>query len=103
MSLTMHWQRAMNGESITFRPRGNSMAGLVPNGALVEVQPWCPEELKIGDVVLAKVKGSIYLHKITAIDGQRFQIGNNKGGINGWTSGDKIAGKCVSVNGAPRP
>lgn len=34
--------------------------------------------------MLCKVNGTEYLHLIKAIQGSRFQIGNNKGRINGW-------------------
>ena len=36
-----------------------------------------------GDVVLCKVNGRHYLHLVKAIQGKRFQIGNNRGRING--------------------
>jgi hypothetical protein len=43
------------------------------------------------------LKGSEYLHLVKAIDGERFQIGNNRGRINGWISRSGIFGRCVSV------
>jgi hypothetical protein len=46
-------------------------------------------------VVLCKVHGTYYLHLITAKDGQRFQISNNKGHVNGWTK--TIFGKVTKV------
>jgi len=36
-----------------------------------------------GDVVLVKVKGTVYLHLITALEKERVQIGNNRGRIIG--------------------
>lgn len=73
------------GETVQFRPRGNSMTGLVNDGQLVTVSP-CTAAA-VGYVVLCKVTGRQYLHKVTAIDhgGRGYQIGNNKGHINGWT------------------
>jgi hypothetical protein len=47
--------------------------------------------------VLCKVNGREYLHLIKAISGERFQIGNNRGRINGWVSANAIFGKCVRV------
>ena len=44
-----------------------------------------------------RVKGSDYLHLIKAIDRGRFQIGNNRGGINGWVGEGSIYGKAVKV------
>jgi hypothetical protein len=47
--------------------------------------------------VLCKVGGTQYLHLIKAIRGPSFQIGNNRGGINGWISRNNIYGVCVRV------
>jgi SOS-response transcriptional repressor LexA len=71
------------------------MTGKVDDGDLVTVQPVTPESLEVGDVVLCKVHGTYYLHLITAKDGQRFQISNNKGHVNGWTK--TIFGKVTKV------
>ena len=86
-----------NGETVQFRPRGNSMQGKVDSGQLCTVQPVDPESLHVGDFVLCKVNGAQYLHLIKAIQGKRFQIGNNKGRINGWVSGNSIYGKCTRI------
>lgn len=50
-----------------------------------------------GDIVLCKVNGSEYLHLIKAIQGQRFQIGNNRGRINGWIGSNAIFGICTKI------
>ena len=71
------------GQTVRIRPRGHSMKGRVNDGDFVTVAPCEPEALCVGDIVLVRVKGSDYLHLIKAIDGERFQIGNNRGGING--------------------
>jgi hypothetical protein len=42
-----------------------------------------PDMLPRGDVVLVKVKGTVYLHLITALEKERVQIGNNRGRIIG--------------------
>jgi hypothetical protein len=34
---------------------------------------------------------------IKAIDGVRFQIGNNRGGINGWVGKNAIFGMAIKV------
>lgn len=85
------------GETVQFRPRGNSMRGKIESGQLCTVAPVTEEDLEVGDIVLCKVNGSQYLHLIKAIDGERFQIGNNRGRINGWVSRHAIYGKCVRV------
>jgi hypothetical protein len=73
------------------------MAGQVESGQLCTVEPVDSASLQVGDIVLCKVKGREYLHLIKAIQGERFQIGNNRGRINGWASAGAIFGRCVKV------
>src|SRR5262249_49354089 len=79
-----HIEKLRAGETVSFRPRGNSMSGKIESGQLCTVVPLDPELLQVGDIVLCKVNGQEYLHLVKAIQGQRFQIGNNRGRINGW-------------------
>jgi hypothetical protein len=60
--------------------------------------------LKTGMIVLARVSGRVYLHKITAVDygRHRVQIGNNRGGINGWTAYEKVYGIYRPDGDTPR-
>lgn len=86
------------GETVSFRPRGHSMKGKIESGQLCTVEPVAEfEALEKGDIVLCKVNGNEYLHLIKAINGKRFQIGNNRGRINGWIGTNAIFGKCVKV------
>jgi hypothetical protein len=94
-----HIENLRSGESVSFRPRGNSMSGKIESGQLCTVSPVDPGAVKVGDIVLCKVNGWEYLHMVKAIQGQRFQIGNNRGRINGWVSGNAIFGKCIAVGG----
>jgi hypothetical protein len=94
---TLHIGKLLGGETVSFRPRGNSMVGIIESGQLCTVEPVDPETLSIGDVVLCKVNGSEYLHLIKAIQGNRFQIGNNRGRINGWITANSIFGRCIRV------
>ena len=80
-----------------FRPRGNSMSGKIESGQLCAVEPVNGDGLKVGDIVLCKVNGREYLHLIKAIQGERFQIGNNRGRINGWITARAIFGKCTKI------
>jgi uncharacterized protein YfaA (DUF2138 family) len=73
------------------------MSGKIESGQLCTVEPVDPTTLEVGDIVLCKVNGYQYLHLIKAIQGSRFQIGNNRGRINGWVSHSAIYGKCVSI------
>ena len=85
------------GETVSFRPRGNSMSGKIETGQLCTVEKVDPDTLQVGDIVLCKVKGHEYLHLVKAIQGKRFKIGNNRGRINGWITSKSIYGKCVKV------
>jgi hypothetical protein len=90
------------GEVVAFRPRGASMSGKIESGQLCTVEPIGDAAmLAVGDIVLCKVKGNDYLHLIKAISrasaGQRFQIGNNRGFINGWISAGSIFGRCIEI------
>jgi hypothetical protein len=85
------------GETVSFRPRGNSMPGKIESGQLCTVAPVVPKTLDVGDIVLCKVNGREYLHLVKAIQGPRFQIGNNRGRINGWVSANAIFGKLVAI------
>ena len=60
------------------------MKGKVESGQLCTVEPVDAATIKVGDIVLCKVNGKQYLHLVKAIQGKRFQIGNNRGRINGW-------------------
>lgn len=87
-----------NGETVSFRPRGHSMRGKIESGQLCTVAPVADyAALQKGDIVLCKVNGNEYLHLIKAIQGLRFQIGNNRGRINGWVGTNAIFGKCINI------
>lgn len=87
----------LQGRSIKFRPRGNSMTGRIDSGDLVEVVPITNSPAK-NDIVLCKVNGNQFLHLVTAVRGNQFQISNNHGHVNGWTTLDKIYGVVISVS-----
>lgn len=81
-----HISDLQEGKVVQFRPKGNSMAGRIESGQLVTVSPLTGITPQVGDAVLCKVSGNQYVHLIKAIDSDgRYQIGNNKGHINGWT------------------
>jgi SOS-response transcriptional repressor LexA len=90
-------QALQRGETVKIRPRGHSMRGRVNDGDTVTLAPCEAGSLNVGDVVLVRVKGNIYLHLIKAINGERFLIGNNRGGINGWVGPQAIYGIAVKV------
>jgi len=91
-------EKLQAGERVSFRPRGNSMSGKVESGQLVTLEPAGEKSVHVGDVVLCKVNGVQYLHLVKAISGERYQIGNNCGRINGWTSRKNIFGIVTQVS-----
>ncbi len=100
MSWAKHAKDALErGETVQVRPRGHSMKGKVNSGDLVTLEPCDVASLAVGDIVLVRVRGTDYLHLIKAIDGGRFQIGNNRGGINGWVREGAIFGLATRVEG----
>jgi len=95
---TAYIAKLKNGETVQFRPRGHSMKGKIESGQLCTVEPITDfEGLQKGDIVLCKVNGAEYLHLIKAVNYARFQIGNNRGRINGWIGTNAIFGKCVKI------
>ncbi|MER5887866.1 S24 family peptidase [Streptomyces sp. NPDC001941] len=96
--------RVSAGETVEFRPSGHSMTPLIRDRQQVRVSPALPATLERGDIVLARVAGTVYLHLVSAVDhaNRRVQISNNQGRTNGWTSHDKVFGICVAVEGTER-
>jgi hypothetical protein len=92
-----HIAKLQMGEVVQFRPRGHSMQGRIESGQLCTVEPVDSATLRVGDIVLCKVNGRQYIHLIKAIQRGRVQIGNNRGGINGWVSAGAIYGRCSRV------
>ena len=98
-------QRVAGGETVVFHPTGNSMVPLVRSHDEVVVAPVNPALVEVGDIVLTRVKGNVYLHLVKAIEPsrRRVQIGNNRGGTNGWTGFDRVYGIAIRVAGNDRP
>lgn len=97
---SQHIERLRAGETVQFRPRGNSMSPKIESGQLCTVEPIELADattLKVGDIVLCKVNCQQYIHLVKAIQGSRFQIGNNRGGINGWITANSIYGRLIRV------
>jgi len=70
------------------RPHGGSMRGRIESGQLVTLDP--NQTPEVGDAVLCRCKGNVYIHLVKAVQGhgenRRYLIGNNRGGTNGWTT-----------------
>jgi phage repressor protein C with HTH and peptisase S24 domain len=101
MNLTVYAHALKAGETVKFKPRGHSMEPIIRNGQQVTVAPVDGESLQVGDVVLCKVQGHHYLHKIINVDRERRRvlIGNNKGHTNGWTGYHNVFGRVGFTSG----
>jgi len=95
---TGYVQQLKKGLTVSFRPRGNSMSPMIESGQLCTVVPVDADALNVGDIVLCRVNGNEYLHLVKAINGRRFQIGNNRGGVNGWIGANGIYGRLARVD-----
>lgn len=84
------------GRSVTLRPKGNSMTPIIRSGQRIVLAPVDSQDVRVGDAVLAKVKGRYFIHKVTAIgDDGRFQISNNHGHVNGWSR--QVYGRVTEI------
>jgi hypothetical protein len=72
-------QKLCVGETVWFRPTGQSMTGRIESRQLCTVIPIDPTMLEVGDIVLCKVAGNEYLHIVKAVENGRYQIGNCTG------------------------
>lgn len=92
-------QALLEKGEIVFKPHGNSMTPKINSGDQVRVKKVSPKACRVGDAVYAKVKGSYYLHLLSAIDEthNRYQISNNHGHVNGWVNEENVFGVCVQV------
>jgi SOS-response transcriptional repressor LexA len=85
---------------LNYKEGGNSMAPLIHDGQRVTLVPIKDQTaIKPGDIVLCKVRGSIMTHLVKHVRNNKgkmqFQIANNHGHVNGWTS--QVFGRCVDV------
>ncbi len=89
-------ERLARGETVQWRPHGNSMTPKIKSGQLVTVAPAYIENVVAGDVVFAKVRGAYYLHLVRQVgDNGCVLIANNHGHVNGWSR--KVYGKLIKV------
>jgi hypothetical protein len=73
------------------------MSPRIESGQLCTVVPVDAAGVRVGDIVLCKVRGAEYLHFVKAVQPGRFQIGNNRGHINGWVGQTAIFGRLAKV------
>ncbi|MBP1671151.1 MAG: peptidase [Bacteroidetes bacterium] len=64
------------GSSVRLTVRGNSMSPLLLDGVdIVILNPYIPENLKVGDVILFRYREAFLLHRIIEIKGNKLQEG----------------------------
>lgn len=96
---TGHIEKLRNGETVAFRPHGNSMTPRVKSGQLCTVEPIKdPKRIQEGSVVLCKVRGREFLHLVSARRGEQYQISNNHGHVNGWITINQIFGVLTHLD-----
>ena len=88
-----------NGEVSKVVGFGQSMTPILKSGQPVICKPVTEDtDLKKNDIVLCKVKGKYYLHKISAIkNGVSYQISNNHGHVNGTIGKNNIYGLVAEI------
>lgn len=89
-------ERLLNNEVFITSEKGNSMTPILKSGQKHELSPTQWETVDVGDIVYCKVRGNFYTHKVIAkCDIKGCLIGNNHGGINGWTK--RVYGKVTKI------
>ena len=89
-------KRLQNKETFITSEKGNSMSPLINSGQKHKISPITWEECNEGDIVYCKVKGNFYTHLVKSKNNEKgLLIGNNKGGINGWTK--QVYGKVIEI------
>lgn len=90
-------EKLQNGETFITSETGNSMVPLIKSRQEHKIEPissW--EDCNVDDIVYCKVKGNYYTHLVKAKDDTKgLLIGNNKGGINGWTK--QVYGRVIGL------
>ncbi len=101
MNWQLHVEKLKNGETVSFRPKGNSMKPKIESGNKVTVSPDI-SNLNAGDIAFCKVHGNFYVHLVQAVkvvgDNKSYLISNNKGRINGWVGSSSIFGKVIEIS-----
>lgn len=89
-------EKLLNGETFITSEKGNSMVPIIKSKQDHKLKPAVWEECNVGDIVYCKVKGNFYTHLVKAKnDDKGLLIGNNKGGVNGWTK--QVYGKVIEI------
>jgi hypothetical protein len=84
------------GERIETSEKGNSMTPRIKSGQKHILEPATWDQCEKDDIVFCKVHGNFYTHLVLAKNDQKgLQIGNMRGGVNGWTK--TVYAKVVDI------
>ena len=89
-------ERLERGETFITSEKGNSMVPLIKSGQEHKLAPSKWEDCSVDDIVYCKVKSRFFTHLVKSKNLDRgLLIGNNKGGINGWTK--QVYGRVIEI------
>lgn len=92
-------ERLKNGETIyRYKEGGNSMVPLIYSRQAVDIRP-VDKKIEPGDIAFCRIGRRFFTHLVTAVDGNRVQISNNHGHVNGWTHERNIYGLVTVSEG----
>lgn len=93
----MNWKqdKLKNEETFITSEKGNSMSPIIKSGQDHKLAPVKLEDVRVGNIVFCKVNGRYYTHMVKGISNRGLLIGNNKGGINGWTK--QVYGLVIEI------
>jgi hypothetical protein len=82
-----------------FRAFGRSMEPVIPSGSRLTIEPVDPDRIELGDIVMVRVGDETMLHLVKTIDRERrrVEISGTRGPANGWTSFERVYGRCVRI------
>ena len=90
------------GRSVSVIVRGTSLEPRIKDGDTVSLVPALGKSGDIGDAVFVRLRRGRYLiHLVVDRDGDRFLVGNARGGTDGWVGRDAIYGVVSSVGYDP--
>jgi hypothetical protein len=99
---TEYIKQLQQGQTVTIRPRGHSMAGRIESGDSCTLEPTTPDDVQVGDIVLCQMDDKHLLHQVLAIEDGQFLIGATRRDVQGWIPGDAIFGLCTCVERSER-
>lgn len=88
-----------NKGEVVIRCNGNSMRPIIAPQEAIHLRKVLPEQLRVGDAVFCRINGNLQVHKITGIDGGRYEISNNHGHCNGKIGAQSIFGLATKIEG----